>query len=135
MDVIKATRELGKAIQQDERYIKYSLCKEKNDSDEQLQELIKEFNLIHIQLSNEMSKNNDKDDEKIAEYNANMRECYDKIVQNENMLAFESAKRDLDALINKVTGIIELCVDGMDPETAEPPEGCTGSCSDCAGCH
>ena len=32
MNVIEATRELGKAIQQDERFIKYMLCKEKNDA-------------------------------------------------------------------------------------------------------
>lgn len=135
MDVIENARQLGKAIQQDEIYIKYALCKEKNDNDEQLQELIKEFNLIHIQLNNEIAKGDNKSDEKVAEYNANMRECYDKIMQNENMTAFESAKRDLDALINRVTGIIGLCVEGMDPDTAEPPEGCSGSCGSCSGCH
>lgn len=135
MDVIEATRELGKAIQQDETYIKYSVCREKNDNDEQLQEMIKEFNLIHIQLNNEIAKGDEKDDEKVAEYNAGLRECYDKVMKNENMAAFESAKRELDALINRVTGIIGLCVEGMDPETAEPSQGCSGSCDSCAGCH
>ena len=135
MDVIEATRELGKAIQQDERYIKYMLCKEKNDSDESLQHLIGECNLLRIQINNEFSKEDGKDDEKVKELNAKLRECYDEIMKNENMAEFDAAKRDIDALISKVNGIITLCVEGHDPMTAEPPEGCTGSCSSCGGCH
>ena len=40
MDVIALTRELGKAIQADERYAKYLAAKEVNDKDDELQKLI-----------------------------------------------------------------------------------------------
>ena len=36
MDVIKCTRELGKAIQQDERYLKFVEAKKANDEDMQI---------------------------------------------------------------------------------------------------
>ncbi len=135
MDVISMARELGKVIQQDETYIKYALCKEKNDSDEALQHLIGEFNLLRIQINNEFSKEDNKDEDKIKELNANLRSTYDEIMKNENMAAFDAAKKDMDALINRVNGIIGLAVEGHDPMTAEPPTGCTGSCSSCGGCH
>lgn len=135
MNVISKARELGQAIQQDETYIKYMLCKEKNDADEALQQLIGEFNLLRLQINNEFSKEADKNDETVRELNGKLKACYDEIMKNENMAAFEAAKRDMDALINRVNGIIGLCVEGEDPATAEPPEGCSGSCSSCGGCH
>ena len=45
MDAIKAARELGKAIQADERYVRYNEAMKANDADMELQELIGEFNL------------------------------------------------------------------------------------------
>ena len=33
MDIIEMTRELGKALQQDDRYVAYSLAKQVNDDD------------------------------------------------------------------------------------------------------
>ena len=56
MDIIKQTRELGKAIQQTEAYITYAACKQKNDEDEALQKMIGDFNLLRMSLSNEISK-------------------------------------------------------------------------------
>ena len=38
MDAIQAVRELGKAIQADERYIEYAKAKKANDEDEELQQ-------------------------------------------------------------------------------------------------
>ena len=135
MDVISATRELGKAIQQDEAYISYMLCKEKNDNDTELQDMIGEFNLIRMNMNTEYSKGENKDDDKIKEFNDKLKACYDKIMANENMVAFENAKKDMDMLLNKINGMINLCVEGENPETVEVAANCTGSCESCAGCH
>ena len=135
MDVIEATRELGKAIQQDEAYISYMLCKEKNDNDTELQDMIGEFNLIRMNMNTEYSKGENKDDDKIKEFNDKLKACYDKIMSNENMVAFENAKKDMDMLLNKINGMINLCVEGENPETVEVAANCTGSCESCAGCH
>ena len=56
MDAIKAARELGKAIQADERYVRYNEAMKANDADMELQELIGEFNLARQNVALEMSK-------------------------------------------------------------------------------
>ncbi len=134
MDVIEMTRKLGEAIQQDPVYINYALAKEKNDADPQLQDLIGQFNLYRITLNEEFNKGDQKDDEKIKSVNEKVRECYSTIMENENMRNFNVAKAELDKLMQKVNGIIGLCVEGADPATCEPPEGCSGSCGTCGGC-
>ena len=133
MNVFEITRQLGKAIQQDETYIKYNLAKEANDQDAELQNLIGEFNLLRIALNNEMTKE-EKDDAKMKEINDKIRECYTTIMQNSNMIAYNQANAELDAMMKKVIGILDLCLQGEDPDTCEPSE-CTGSCSTCGGCH
>ncbi|MBQ2676622.1 MAG: YlbF family regulator [Clostridia bacterium] len=133
MNVFEITRQLGKAIQQDETYIKYNLAKEANDQDAELQNLIGEFNLLRIALNNEMTKE-EKDDAKMKEINDKIRECYTTIMQNSNMIAYNQANAELDAMMKKVNGILDLCLQGEDPDTCEPSE-CTGSCSTCGGCH
>ena len=133
MDVIEITRQLGQAIQQDPVYIRYALCKEQNDQDSELQNLIGEFNLNRIALNNELSKE-DKDEAKVQEYNKKLRDSYNLVMQNQNMIAFNEAKVQMDQLINRVNGIIALCVEGQDPETCEP-SACSGSCATCGGCH
>ena len=50
MDVIKTARELGKAIQQDERFIRYAKAKLANDSDTDLQNAIGKFNITRMEL-------------------------------------------------------------------------------------
>ena len=43
MDIIAMARELGKAIQQDERYKRIDAAKKANDEDQALQDLIVKF--------------------------------------------------------------------------------------------
>ena len=134
MTVIEITRELGKAIQADPRYAAYLAAREKNDSDEELQKLIGEFNVGRMQLNREMSKT-DKSQEKIDELNKNIRSMYADIMRNPNMAAYNEAKTEFDDMILEVNGIIQLCANGEDPATCDPRSNCTGNCSTCGGCH
>lgn len=137
MDVIKATRELGKAIQNDDRYKDYIAAKEANDKDEALQELIGEFNLKRESLQLELSKPEDnQDQEKIQRYNRELQESYEKVMSNPNMANFAIVKNALDSLLQQVQGIIDLCCNGEDPDTCEyHTSACTHDCSTCGGCH
>ena len=136
MDIIEAARNLGAAIQQDERYKKYIEAKKANDADEELQELIGEFNLARMSVDNEFQKEEaDRDGEKIKEFNTTIRKLYGKIMCNDTMMAFNKAKADFEAVMQMVNGIIELATEGEDPATCEPESGCTGSCATCGGCH
>ena len=72
-------RELGRAIQADDRYIAYCLAKQANDEDEQLQNLINAFNLKRVELQMEISKP-DKNDDTIQELNNLIKDTYQKIM-------------------------------------------------------
>ena len=53
MDIIEMTRELGRALQNDERYIAMVAARQASDEDQALQEAIGEFNLKRMAISNE----------------------------------------------------------------------------------
>lgn len=48
MNVIEKARELGTAIQQDERFIRYAKARLANDSDKDLQDAIGQFNIVRM---------------------------------------------------------------------------------------
>lgn len=136
MDIIEAARQLGAAIQADERFKKLVETRRVNDADEELQDLIGQFNVARMSIDTELSKEEgERDEEKIKEFNVNLRQIYGKIMCNDSMMAFNEAKKEFEAVMNKVNGIIDLCTQGEDPATCQPSEGCSGSCATCSGCH
>lgn len=134
MTVIELTRELGKAIQSDERYIKLAEAKKLNDGDSKLNALIGKLNLIQMSYRHEAENGGDKN--KMDEYDKQFQEVYGEVMLNENMKNYENARQDVDDMMNYIMQILSLCVNGEDPETCEPKsqEECTGSCSTCGGC-
>ena len=134
MDVIKAVRELGKAMQQDERYIRYAKARLNNDNDTKLQAAIGEFNIIRMELDREISSEN-KNDEKVKELNEKLRTVYGDIMASPAMVEYNTAKAELDIMVNEINTIISKALDGEDPETCDAQAACTGSCSTCGGCH
>lgn len=135
MNVIELTRQLGKAIQEDERYKKYeNICKI-NDTDTELQNSIGEFNQKRSELSIEMRKP-DKDADKLTELDRELKEMYEQIMATPKMVEYNEAKDEIDALMKSVYYILQQSANGDDPETcpAQAPSGCSGSCSTCGGC-
>lgn len=135
MDVIKLARQLGKAIQEDEKYLNFKIASQNNDEDKVLQNLIKEFNLKKISLNNEISKK-DQNEEKVKNLNDEMKKYYEEIMENENMKNYRLSNIEFDNLMKRVSAIIMQSANGEDPETTDLIESnCSGSCSGCAGCH
>ena len=135
MDVISATRELGKAIQADERYLAFKKAQEANEGDIELNGLIGKLNLIQLSYQNESGKE-EPDTKKLESMDNEFREIYGQIMLNENMRNYEEAKGAVDEMMNHVIGMLTLCVNGDDPETCEvkpQEEGCTGNCASCGG--
>lgn len=132
MDVISMARELGKALQQEETYINWKNTQQVADADAELQRLIGEFNLKRMIINDEAGKQ-DRDQEKLTQANKEMRAVYSQIMSNENMIAYNDAKAAFDAVLNRVTAIIQQSAQGADPETADAAD-CTGSCNTCGGC-
>ena len=135
MDIIELTRELGKAIQADPRFTEMQVARQQSDEDQELQDAIGEFNLKRMAISNEAAKP-DRNDETMQRLNKELREVYAQIMSNEHMTRYEAAKTEFDALFQRVTGILNLCAEGDNPETCDyDAASCGGDCSSCAGCH
>ncbi|MBR4361225.1 MAG: YlbF family regulator [Ruminococcus sp.] len=134
MDIIEMTRELGKALQADDRYIAYALAKQANDEDLELQALINGFEKMRYDLNMELTKEN-KDTEKIQQLDENIKSNYQKIMSNPRMIVFTAAQKSLESLVENMQQIITMSANGEDPATCEPSTGCTGSCATCGGCH
>lgn len=133
MDIIQMTRELGKALQQDDRYIAYTLAKQANDDDTVLQADIEKFTALRNELNTAMSGENP-DSEKLKELDEEIKAVYKKIMSNPNMFVFNSAQNALESLVNNINQIISMCANGEDPDTCQPSSGCSGSCAGCGGC-
>lgn len=134
MDIIELSREIGKKIQKEDAYINLQLAQQNSDEDKELQDLIGEFNLKRMAINNEASKEN-KDEDKMKTLNDELRACYAKIMGNGNMNAYNSAKQEMDSILQRVVAIITQSAEGADPETTDYTSDCGGSCSSCSGCH
>ena len=134
MSVIESVRELGKAIQKDERFIRYAKAKLANDNDTELQAAIGEFNITRMELDRILGEET-KDEAKVEELNAKLRENYAKIMSAPSMVEYNTAKVEVDTMVGEINTIISKCLDGEDPEKCDANNSCTGSCSTCGGCH
>ena len=134
MDVTKIARELGKAIQQDECFIRYAKAKLANDNDTDLQASIGNFNIVRMELEKATSTETP-DQEKIKELNEQLRKVYGEIMSSAPMVEYNTAKALLDQMMNDINVIISKSLEGEDPDTIDLQAACTGSCSTCGGCH
>ena len=131
MDCIDLFKRAAVALQTDSRYLVLDQTRKANDKDEELQNLIGEFNLARMDLNNEIGKS-ERNDARIAELNEKVNSLYGQIMGNEGMVAYNEAKRDCENLVNYIDAIINTAMNGGDPMTVqEPSASCTGSCSTC----
>lgn len=135
MDCIELFKKAAAAMQTDARILALNAAQAACDADESLQELIGQFNLIRLDMNEEIGKA-ERDNQKIAELNEKVGQVYNQIMQNEHMVAYNEAKTDVESMINHINAIVNTAVQGGDPMTVEAPGAdCTGSCSTCGGCH
>ena len=137
MTVIELTRQLGAAIQADERYKAFDEAKKANDADKELNDLIGKINLVQLNYQQEAAKGEAADEKVMENYGKEFEELYRSVMLNGNMVKFEAAKTAIDDMMNEIMGILALCIDGQDPATCEPAQEhqCGGSCESCGGCH
>lgn len=134
MDIIELARELGKAIQADDRYVAHMLAKQANDEDEQLQNLIHAFNLKRMELQMEIGKP-DKNNDKVQELNDVIKSTYQTIMSNPKMAVYNATKEGFDELMSQINTIITMSANGMDPDKIDmATASCGGNCGSCGGC-
>ena len=134
MELEKLARELGKAIQKDERYLKLSKCIEANEKDEALNEQMAKIQLLQMTYQKEAQGN--PDPEKMQELEKEFNALYNEVMQNDNMKNYEAARAEIDEMMNYLVEILALCVNGEDPDTCEPQKHECDHDHDCdCGCH
>lgn len=132
MDVIEKARELADAITEDARCKRLLVAKENNDNDKELQEIIGEFNLKKMQLNNEFNKPEaEQKKEEMEKLEQELKNVYGKAMSNKAMIEYNTAKQEMDQLVNQINEIIQVAISG-EPET---DHNCSGDCSCCGGCH
>ncbi len=135
MDILmEMAKDMGKALQQDDRYVALQMAQSKADEDQALQELIGEFNLKRMALMTEENKD-DKDQKKLQELDEQLRETYARVMANESMQAYNAARQAMDTLLSNINRILALSAQGEDPRTLEAEHSCGGNCGSCGGCH
>ena len=137
MELEKMARQLGAAIQQDEAYLNFEKARLANEADEELNDLMGKIRLIQMSYQVEAAKD-EPDEDKMNGFNQEFQGVYSQIMANKNMQEYEKARQAVDDMMNYITGILGLCVNGEDPETCAPrahQHDCGGECSSCSGCN
>ena len=122
MDCIDLFKRAAMALQTDPRYVILDQARKANDKDEELQNLIGEFNLARMDLNNEISKS-ERSDERIAELTAQRDEVSKKHtllftqamdasktaeqLQDESTAALEASIREVEETNRKVRANLE----------------------------
>ena len=135
MDVlVQMAIDLACQLKEDERCLAVRAAQQAADADEDLQQLIGEFNLKRIAINEEETKDQ-RDADKLRQLNTEIREIYANVMANEHMVAYNEAKTALDQLVGKIQTAINLAVQGQDPNLAAQEFSCSGDCGSCGGCH
>lgn len=132
--ILEMAKELGYAIQKDERFVRTQMAQAAADEDKQLQDMIGQFNLKRMAVSGEAEKEQ-RDEKKIEALNEELRTVYGQIMENEHMVAYNEARTELDKLVNQIAELIAMSAHGQDPADYQE-HSCSGDCSCCSGgCH
>ncbi len=134
MEINKLARELGKAIQKDERYLNLQKCIDANEADTALNELMAKIQLLQVSYQKEAEGEGNA--EKLQQFEKEFNQLYAEIMQNENMKRYEEARAQIDEMMNYIVELLALCVNGEDPDTCEPQKQDCDHDHDCdCGCH
>jgi cell fate (sporulation/competence/biofilm development) regulator YlbF (YheA/YmcA/DUF963 family) len=128
MDIFEMASALGDALKQDEKLVALEAARKNYMEDRQLQALVIEYEVQQTAMQKEASRGEDYDTHLIDMIQNRINELYEAITKNETYLALEKAQDEVNALMNKINGIITARITGQEP-------GCTHNCATCGGCH
>ena len=130
-EVMKKVFELVEEIQKTKQYLNLSEAKKNNDSDVELTNNIKKYNLLTEEVKRLISTGKG-NKEQIDEKNVEISKLYDIIIKNENMVAFNRASEEVNILMNKINSILVAGVNGeiINTYSCDDDNGC-GSCGKC----
>ena len=127
--IIELAHNLGEEIAKSEEIKNLNDAKSVFDSNEALQNKMREYEADRILLGQEFEKENGEADEKaIADLKARIEELTKEISTAPEYIAFATAQKAMNDLMAEVNAEIKFCI------TGERPSTCTHDCSTCGGC-
>lgn len=126
-EIIEKTKELGQLLKDSDQVIALSKAKADYDQNAEIQELMAQFNMHKMSIA-ALSKQENPDEERIADHEDKLRQVYDKIMESDVMSEYQLKSQAVEALVVQVNNIINFYISG------EEPQSCSGSCSTCGGC-
>ena len=118
---------LGKALKQDERLVRMENARKAYEEDPVLRQLTTEYD-VQQRAIQKVASAEDFDPQLMESIQNRINELYEAITKHETYLALEKAQEEVNALMNKINGIITTHITGEEP-------GCTHNCATCGGCH
>ena len=128
MDIYELAATLGDELKKDERLVALEAARKNYEANKQLQALMIEYEVQQTAMQKEAGRP-ECDTHMIDMIQARINELYTAITQNEVYLELEKAQDEVNALMNKINGIITQHVTGKEAG------GCTHNCATCGGCH
>ncbi len=127
VEIIEKAKELGLLLKDSDIVKEYTAAKTAYEQDRHIQELLGQFN-IHKMSMAMLSKQDNPDEERIADHEKQLEDVYNKIMESELMIEFQKKSERVESIIGNINNIINLYVSGGENG------GCSGSCSTCSGC-
>lgn len=127
--IIELAHALGEEIAKSEEINNLNAAKNTFDSEESLQEKMREYEAERLLLGQEFAKEKGEADEiAIANLRARIEELTKEISENPIYIEFSNAQKAMNDLMASVNAEIKFCI------TGERPSTCTHDCSTCGGC-
>lgn len=126
-DIIEKSKELGELLKDSEQVKAFNAARLAYDENKEIQELLGQFNIHKMSIA-ALSKQDNPDENRIAQHEEKLNEIYGKIMESELMTAYQQKSQAVEQLLAEINNILNFYVSG------ETPQGCTGSCATCGGC-
>ena len=127
VEIIEKAKELGLLLKDSDIVKDYTAAKAAYENNQEMRELLGQFNLQKMSIAM-ISKQENADEERLAEHEEKLTEVYNKIMESPLMIDFQEKSNRVETIISNINSILNLYI------TGEPAGGCTGSCSTCGGC-
>ena len=128
--VFQKTRELGQALMESEAYLKMKAAEDKAMQNEEAARTMGEYLEKRQELQSMMQSENP-DPGALKRISDEMDETQERLQMMDDIVALTDARNAFNALIGQINQVLQFIVTGE----MQQPEGCSGSCASCPGCH
>ena len=128
--VFQKTRELGQALMESEAYLNMKAAEDRAMQNDEAARVMGDFLEKRQQLQGLMQSENP-DPGAMKRISDEMDAAQERLQMMDDIVALTEARNEFNALIGQINQVLQFIVTGE----MQQPEGCSGSCASCSGCH